>query len=225
MSHRIAFDDQRVVDAIRRVGRMLVGDGYVAGSRRQAVIPNFWEAFESMAFKDEACAIAPAASFVPAFFGAGGQVAENIGVFPFPAVSGDFADSRVGGGIFAVAVSDRPETRALLRAIASPSWGSAAAAQPFPVQLPANLRFDRDSIANDEYRQVFASIQGVIAAGQFVFDGSDSMASAIGGANGAFLEGMVRLVTEATPENLDRLSLEIAQDIENAWLALEEAEG
>ena len=40
---------------------------------------------------------------------------------------------------------------------------------------------------------------------------------------GAFAAGMVRLFEEGSLENLDELSLEIAHEIEAAWVAHEEA--
>ncbi|MDX1747284.1 MAG: hypothetical protein R3324_15210 [Halobacteriales archaeon] len=46
----------------------------------------------------------------------------------------------------------------------------------------------------------------------------------IGGPDGAFLAGMLRLFREGTVDNVDELAAEIAADIEATWAALESDE-
>jgi hypothetical protein len=64
--------------------------------------------------------------------------------------------------------------------------------------------------------EILSGIQDAMLADEFRLDASDAMPPWIGGGGGAFLEGMVRLFEEGSLENLDALSLEIAQDIEAA---------
>ncbi len=67
--------------------------------------------------------------------------------------------------------------------------------------------------------EIVAGIQDAIRSDNFRFDASDNMPPEIG--SGAFFDGMVRLFREGSLENLDELSLDIAHDIEAAWLELE----
>ena len=125
----------------------------------------------------------------------------------------------VGGASFAVAVTDRPEVRTLMAALASPDWGLGAAQRDWASMLPANTRFDATSIANPDMAEIVAGIQDAIRSGNLRFDASDNMPPEIGFE--AFNAGMVRLFREGSLENLDELSLDIAGDIEAAWVELE----
>ena len=74
-------------------------------------------------------------------------------------------------------------------------------------------------MANPDMAEIVAGIQDAIRSDNFRFDASDTMPAEIG--FGAFHDGMVRLFREGSLENLDELSLDIARDIEAAWLELE----
>jgi hypothetical protein len=103
--------------------------------------------------------------------------------------------------------------------MASPDWGIGAAQNDWPLMVPANTRFDVTNMANPDMAAIVVGIQDAIRSGNFRFDASDAMPPEIG--FGAFLEGMVRLFREGSLENLDELSLDIAQDIEAAWLEVD----
>ena len=85
--------------------------------------------------------------------------------------------------------------------------------------LPANIRFDATTMANPYSAQVVAGFQDAIRSATSASTPPTTWPSEIGA--GAFLDGMVRLFRDGTPENLDDLSLAIASDIEAAWLELE----
>ena len=69
--------------------------------------------------------------------------------------------------------------------------------------------------------EIVEELQAAIRSDEFRFDASDAMPPEIG--SGAFLEGMVRLFREGSLENLDQLSVDIASDIEAAWVELEQS--
>lgn len=61
----------------------------------------------------------PVADWVPSYFSA----CVLMAAMPFPTIDPAFASSMEGGGDVAIALSDRPEVRAVMRGLASPSYG------------------------------------------------------------------------------------------------------
>ncbi len=120
----------------------------------------------------------------------------------------------------AVAVTDRPEVRNLMTAFASPLWGAGSAQTEWPLLLPVNARFDATTMVNPVMAEIVSGFQNAILSNNLRFDASDLMPDEIG--SGAFGAGMVRLFEEGSLANLDELSIEIAQDIEAAWVDLEQ---
>jgi alpha-glucoside transport system substrate-binding protein len=169
--------------------------------------------------RPDGCLMTPFPSFLPAVLDS--DTALQVGSFAFPAFGAGFDDAVVGGGSVAVPVTDRPEIRTLMAALASPDWGVTAAQRDWPLTLPANVRFDVAHVANPDVAAIVADVQDAIRAGTFRFDASDAMPTEIG--FGAFLEGMVRLFQEGSLDNLDALTLAIARDVEAAWRELEAA--
>jgi hypothetical protein len=141
-----------------------------------------------------------------------------LGTFAFPTFGLGYDDSVVGANLLAVAVTDRPEVRQALVALASPDFGATSAPLPLPSILPANARFDVSTIANPHVRGIVEGLQAAIRSDSFRIDASDAMPPEI---ELAFRAGMMRLFREGSPENLDQLSLDIASEIEATWLDLE----
>ena len=108
-----------------------------------------------------------------------------------------------------------------MAALASPDWGVGAAQLDWPLLLPANARFDVATMANPEMGEIVAGIQDADPVRQLPL--RRLRLHAHRDRSGAFLAGMVRLFREGSLENLDELSLDIAGDIEAAWLELEAA--
>ena len=212
--HDVPFDHPVVVEAIRTIGEMVHRPGYLDVDPANAAFRNWADALDDLTEQPGSCLMTLLGSFVPAFTGTEG----GVGSFPFPTFGSGFDDAMVGGGGFAVPVVDRPEIRTLMKALASPDWGIGAAQSDWPTG-PANTRFDVTNIANPDAAEVVGGIQAAIRSDDFRFDASDNMPEEIG--FGAFLNGMVRLFRDGSPENLDELSLDIAHDIEEAWLELE----
>jgi hypothetical protein len=106
-----------------------------------------------------------------------------------------------------------------MAALASPDWGLGSAQRHWAGHLPANARFDTTQMANPDMAEMVVDIQEAVRSDNLRFDASDNMPFEIG--SGAFWDGMVRLFREGSIENLDELSLDIARDVEAAWLELE----
>jgi alpha-glucoside transport system substrate-binding protein len=217
IDHRVPFDDPAVVNAIRTVGEMVVSPGFLDTTPAQAAIRPFGFALQDFFSKPGACLMTPFSSFLPEVVA--GHEGGGFGIFEFPAFGRGHDDAVVGGGGIAVAVTDRPEVRRVMAALASPDIGTATVGLPWPVGLPANDRFDTAKIVNPEAREIVDGLQAAVRADELRFDASDAMPPEIG--QNAFWAGMVRLFVEGTPENLDELSLDIARDIEAAWVELE----
>ena len=213
--HDVPFNHPVVVEAIRTVGELAHGPGFLDVPPQEAALRNFLDAVIDFAQQPGACLMTLFPSSLPSFTGAGFPV----GSFPYPAFGLGFDDAVLGSGAYAVAVTDRPEIRRLMEALASPEWGLGGAQRTWPLTQPANVRFDTTAMVNPYSAQVVAGTQEAIRSGNLRIDGSDNMPPEIG--QGAFWAGMVRLFREGTPENLDELSLDIASGIEATWLEVE----
>jgi hypothetical protein len=144
---------------------------------------------------------------------------DPVGAFAFPGFGLGHDDAVVGTGSLAVAVTDRPEVRQVMAALASPDFGAGSAQLQWPGDLPANTRFDTTTMVNPVMGEIVKALQAAIRSDEFRLDASDEMPPEIG--SDAFWTGMVRLFREGSPENLDQLSLDIASEIEAAWVELE----
>ncbi len=221
IAHRVPFDDPVVVNAIRTIGEMVVSAGFLDTTPPQAAIRPFTYALQDFFDKPGSCLMTPFPSFLPEVVA--GHEEGDFATFEFPTFGRGHDDAVVGGGGIAVAVTDRPEVRRVMAALASPDIGSATAGRPWPVGLPANARFDTAQIVNPEVGEIVEGLQAAIRSDELRFDASDAMPAEIG--HGAFLAGMVRLFLEGTPDNLDELSLDIAREIEATWVEVERSDG
>ncbi|MCQ0022941.1 extracellular solute-binding protein [Streptomyces somaliensis DSM 40738] len=110
---------------------------------------------------------------------AGAEVGTDAKVFPFPAVDGGEPPVVTGGDV-AVALTDRPASRALLTFLASPDAAAIWAAEGGFVS--PNRSLDPAAYPNDVQRGI---AKALIAAGdRFRFDMSDQMPQSFGGTPG-----------------------------------------
>jgi serine/threonine protein kinase/DNA-binding SARP family transcriptional activator len=214
--HDLPFDDQVVVNAIRTIGEMVLTPGFLDTSPAEAADRPLELAMRDLAEKPGSCLMTPLPSFMPHL---AGTLEQPIGTFAFPAFGLGHDDALVGGGSIAVAVTDRPEVRQVMAALASGDYGTGTAQVEWPDTLPANARFDSTTMVNPVMSEILGELQAAIRSDDFRFDASDAMPPEIG--QGAFWDGMLRLFREGTLENLDQLSREIATGIEAAWRDLE----
>ncbi|MFN3216508.1 MAG: extracellular solute-binding protein [Acidimicrobiales bacterium] len=161
-------------------------------------------------------------------FGPGGQLGVDIDAFALPPVEAGDPQLTTGSGALVAAMSDRPEVRALMRYIASPTFGEAwatiAASPPIPpamvragatspeadIFISANRRFDvgaYGSVGPDDerVRVVFhEQLRDAIEAGTFRYDMSDQTPTDFGAwtadlVPGPFWQGMVDWVGRTKP--------------------------
>ena len=218
IKHQVPFDDPLVVSALRTVGEMVHTPGFLDTTPAQAADRLFTFALREL-FEKSGCLMTPYPSFMPLEIGDTGD--NSVGIFAFPAFGLGHGDAVVGSASLAVAITDRPEVRKVMAALASADFGAATAQLEFSGGQPANVRFDATTMVNLVQGEIVGELQAAIRSDEFRLDASDAMPPKIG--QGAFWEGMVRLFREGSPENLDQLSLDIAREIEAAWVELEQS--
>lgn len=222
--HDVPFDDPVAVAAIRTVGEMVHTPGFLATTAAEAARTPFDVAWHDFVERGR-CLMMPFWAGAPSELGVGAfSNVALIGSFDFPAIGGNYDDAVLGTALFAVAVTDRPEVRTLMAALATPAWGIGTSRFTWPQLLPANVQFDASAMANPEVAEIVSGIQDAMRADQFrVVSSADlfRLASPVvmpDRIERAYLAGMVRLFEAGSPGNLNQFAVEIAGDVETAWL-------
>ncbi len=205
--HEIDFDHPAVVAAVRRVGELVFTPEYLDRSPAAAAQTPFQEAPLALAQEPEGCTFVPSASFTPSIAGSG--AGETIDALAFPTIDPQYSETMVGAGRYVIAVTDRPEVRAVMEFIASPDYGHASAEAGIGY-IPANTRFGLDAIPNPTERRIAELTRAALVSDGFRFDASDMMPREVGG--GTFWAGMIDWFVDG-PEALD----DIMAGIEATW--------
>jgi alpha-glucoside transport system substrate-binding protein len=138
-----------------------------------------------------------------------------MGVVKFPSWSSVSSASIEGSGDLAIAVSDRPEVRAVMRGLASPAWGVPWAESGVPF-IPPHRGFDLYAFADPIQRSVASLVQTAIRAEAFRFDASDLMPFDI--AFDVLHPALTEYIT--TPDASAETALSL---VEAAWSAYDES--
>ncbi len=157
-----------------------------------------------------------------------GRLGEDVDCFVLPPVESDGVRVTTGSGDMAVALTDRPEVRAFMVYVASPSWGTAWA-RGNETFFSGNRRFDPAAYAVDRERsdaevrlRIHHASRTALEAGTWRYSASDLMQPDIGKwtagmVPGAFRQGMLDWVDQVKPIE------EILADIESARRAAAES--
>lgn len=213
VNHQIPFDHPAVLDAAQRVVQLAFTEGYVSPGPGAIVNTPFYHSAFLVGEKPPPCWLLPQASFTPGMSQTLSP-GENIDVFDFPVIDPHYAQTMVGAGDHAVAITDRPEVRAVMAALASPEFGVEWARMGG--HISPNREFDLDNYTKPTERRLAELTLEALEADGFRFDGSDLMPPEIG--TDAFWAGMTRLFLEG-PEAIE----ETMADIEATWSVLEES--
>jgi alpha-glucoside transport system substrate-binding protein len=204
-NHGIPFNDPAVVAALEKVGTLTHTAGYVFPDPGIIDDRTIGEALHLVSQDDPQCWMFPAGAWASGYFGDGPMVA-----MPFPAINPSFAPSMEGAGDLAIAMSDRPEVRAVIRAMASATWG-VSWAQADHTFISPHVGFDLDVHTNPIGRSLSAAVSDAINAGMYRFDASDQMPFDV--ANGPLYSALVEYVTHPAA------SAEVAlSTVEDAWI-------
>ncbi|MEU4346248.1 ABC transporter substrate-binding protein [Streptomyces sp. NPDC023838] len=178
VTHKIPFNDPRVIRAIDTVGSLLKNDRYANGGYGPA------RSMASIAYQEGGtpilsghCAMHRQASFYAEQWPDGTSIGPDKDVFAFLLPGTDPAGRPVlGGGVFTAAFSDRPEVRAFQEYLATADFANARMKKgPF---VSANKGVDPANAASPVDKLSIQLLQDPRT--QFRFDGSDQMPAAVG---------------------------------------------
>jgi len=203
VTHQVAFDHPSVVAALEKVGTLVHTPGY---STSRLIEETGWDEAYSLAGEDPPpCWLTPAPTFARTFFGEA-----PMAVAPFPRIATAYDPAVLGAGDIALPLTDRPEVRAVMRAIASPEWGSLRAQTQTSDFVPPHRGFDTDLFQDPIINSIAGQLAASVDADMFRFDGSDLMPYEIG--FGPLLTELTEYVSEPTKSPEETLSA-----VEEAW--------
>ena len=115
-----------------------------------------------------------------------------------------------------MAMTDRPEVRAVMEAMSRPEWGEAwAEAGDGFAFVPANRHFDLSVFPTAEGRQIAERVRTALADGTYRYDGSDSLPSEV---EAAFLSSIVQFFQDGPGS-----AAELLAEVEAVWVELEQS--
>ena len=207
VSHKIPFNDPKVLEALGKVGAILKDPAMVNGGFGDVA------SIATTTFQDGGqpilqgkCYLHRQASFYASNWPEGTKVAEDGDVWAFylPAVDAS-AKPVLGGGEFVATFRDAPEVKAFAAFLASPDWANAKAkATKNGGWVSANKELDPANLVSPIDQQSAKILQDPAAV--FRFDGSDMMPSAVGA--GTFWSEMTNWVKgqddKTTLDNIEK---------------------
>ncbi|MEV0582103.1 ABC transporter substrate-binding protein [Nonomuraea sp. NPDC050310] len=178
VTHKLPFNDPKVVAAVDKVGAILKNDKYVNGGYGPV------KSIASTAFQEGGvpittgkCGLHRQASFYANFWPEGTKVAEDGDVFAFYLPGNDTSSKPVlGAGEFVAAFTDRPEVKAMQQYLATADFANAR--MKLATYVSARKGVDLANAQNPIDKlsmEILADPQTV-----FRFDGSDLMPAAVG---------------------------------------------
>ncbi|HEX6683354.1 MAG TPA: ABC transporter substrate-binding protein [Candidatus Limnocylindrales bacterium] len=200
VTHKIPFNDPKIVSATERVGTILKNANYVnggIGDVKSIATTSFQEG--GLPVVSGKCAMHRQASFYANQWPQGTKVAEDGDVFAFYFPAIDPSKKPVlGAGEFTVTFADRPEVQAVQAYLASEHHANSRA--KLGNWVSANKKLDLTNVANPIDKKSVEILQDTKTV--FRFDGSDLMPSGVGA--GSFWKGMTDWITgKSTKETLD----------------------
>jgi alpha-glucoside transport system substrate-binding protein len=207
VSHKIPFNDPKVLEALGKVGAILKDPAMVNGGFGDVA------SIATTTFQDGGqpilqgkCYLHRQASFYASNWPEGTKVAEDGDVWAFYLPSVDASAKPVlGGGEFVATFRDAPEVKAFAAFLASPDWANAKAkATTNGGWVSANKELDPANLVSPIDQQSAKILQDPAAV--FRFDGSDMMPSAVGA--GTFWSEMTNWVKgqddKTTLDNIEK---------------------
>ncbi len=204
VTNELAFNDPKVINAIKVFGSFAKNEKYVAGGVASVGSTDFRDSPRGLFTVPPKCYMHRQASFIPSFFPKGTELGVDADFFYFPPfASKNLGNPVLGAGTVWAITKDSKLTRAFLSflqtRLANELW---MAQSGF---LTPHKGVNLAAYKNDTLRK-----QGKILldATTFRFDGSDLMPGAIGA--GSFWTGMVDYVGGASEKK-------VADSIQSSW--------
>ncbi len=202
---QLGFNSPEVKNAAETMGKIWFNEDYVLGGVNSILTVPFGDAATPLVQDPPKALMHRQASFITAFFPDDTNIGEEVDYFYFPEIDPQFGEPVLVAGDCFSAMTDKPETLAVIRWLATPestkgwlqSGGFVAPHKDTPLDwYPSEL--DR------RYAEI------LINADTVRFDGSDLMPGSVGA--GSFWKGMVNLVRKRG-ENLE----DVMKNIDQSW--------
>ncbi len=207
VTHKIPFNDPKIVSAMNKTGEILLDSKYVNGGFgdvRSILTTGFAQAGQPVL--DGQCAMHHQANFQAANWPEGTKVAPDGDVWAFmaPPIDASKGTAITGGGEMVGAYKDTPEVQAVLAYMASADFANNRV--KLGGVISANKGLDPANAKTELDKQSIALLQDPKTV--FRFDGSDLMPGAVG--SNSFWKGIVAWVN-GTPTQ------QVADSIEGSW--------
>ena len=207
VSNEMAFNDQKVIDAMNFFGTFALNEKYVAGGSKAVATTGFRDSPKGLFTSPAQCMMHRQASFIPAFFPEGVEAGVDYDFFYFPAfATKDLGTPVLGAGTLIAATNDNPATMEFMKFLMHPEphehWMAKGGF------LTPHKGVDGSKYASDTFRKLGEILVG---ATTFRFDGSDLMPGAIGA--GSFWTGMVDYTNGKSAKD-------VADAIQASWDAI-----
>lgn len=206
VSHRIPFNDERVVAAFEAYGELANKEGNVLGGTTGILTTPFADAMVSSFDDPPACYLMRQGNFATGFFPEDVQanLDEEIGIFVFPPAADGFAGQPIlGGGDLAAAFTYDTDTIAFMEFLTSDQFGGPWANAGG--WLSPHKTFDASQYPDETTRQI---AEMATTADVFRYDASDLMPKEVG--SDSFWKGMVDFQNGASAQD-------VTDDIEASW--------
>jgi len=193
VSHKIPFNDPKVLAVLNQMEKLVLADGHVNGGRKSVAANPFGTAGNVMFDNPPGCYMYRQGNFLaqPGFFP--DEVVKNldttVGVFSMPGKTAESKPVLGGGDMAGLFSADNASAKKLLQYLNSTEYQNAAIAQSDSYMAP---RTDADlSGYKSETAKAFAKVQN--EATEWVFDGSDQMPGEVG--SGSFWREMTSYIS------------------------------
>lgn len=214
-SHRIPFDDPRVIEAFDAYGEIAQTEGNVPGGVRGIISTGFGDAMAPAFRNPPECFLHRQGNFAASFYPEQilADLDNEIGVMVFPPLEDGYAGQPILGGADLAALfnGDDPDSIEVMRFLTSDEFGAEWAG--VGGWLSPHTTFDTSAYPDETTRQ----IAEIASSGDvFRFDGSDLMPQAVG--SGTFWRGMIEWL------NGDKTAAQVTAEIEASWPVDEDEE-
>lgn len=207
-SHKIPFNDERVIAAFDELDKLLFTDGNTYGGRKGILATAFGDTMNAAFETPPKCYWMRQGNFVSGMFPqtVQAELDTSVGTTVFPPYEGGFAGQPIlgGGDIAALMNGDDPDAIEVMKFLTSDQFGGEWAQRGG--WLSPHKTFDATQYPDDTTRSI---AEMAANADVFRYDGSDLMPNAVGG--GTFWSGMVDFTSGS------KTALEVTTAIENSW--------
>ncbi|MCH8613741.1 ABC transporter substrate-binding protein [Arsenicicoccus dermatophilus] len=207
-SHKIPFNDPRIVKALDELGKIYKAPGMVYGGNKAVLSTKFGLAMTPAFSNPPRCMLHRQGNFATTFYPKNVQadLDNQVGTYPFPAFAGGYKGKPIlgGGDLAALFNGTDPDAKKVMEFLSSDAFGAEWARAGG--WLSPHKTFDMKNYPDETTRNVATM---ATTADVFRFDGSDLMPKEVG--SGTFWTGMVDWV------NGTKSSQQVADAIEQSW--------